>query len=157
MKILILNGPNLDLLGSREPDVYDAETLQDIMEKVAAAAENLGVEIESFQSNDEGELVSRIGKSSGGFDGIVLNPAAYTHTSLALHDAIRACGIPCVEVHLSNVHAREEFRRRSLTAPACLGQISGFGSNSYVLGLKAVVGYLEAGNGSELQTTENDR
>lgn len=143
MKILVLNGPNLNLLGNREPGVYGSDKLGDIMAQVAARGRELGVEVEWFQSNDEGALVSRIGESPGRYDGLVLNPAAYTHTSVALRDALQAVDVPAVEVHLSNIHAREEFRHKSLTAPACVGQISGFGADSYVLGLEALVGHLK--------------
>ncbi len=144
MKILILNGPNLGLLGKREPDVYGQVTLDDIINKVKAMADQLEVEIESLQSNEEGVLVTAIGESHGRFDGLILNPAAYTHTSVALRDALQACCVPCIEVHLSNVYAREEFRHTSLTAAACIGQITGFGWMSYVLGLEAMVEYLRA-------------
>ncbi len=144
MKILILNGPNLGLLGKREPDVYGQVTLDDIINKVKAMADQLGVEIESLQSNEEGVLVTAVGESHGRFDGLILNPAAYTHTSVALRDALQACCVPCIEVHLSNVYAREEFRHTSLTAAACIGQITGFGWMSYVLGLEAMVEYLRA-------------
>jgi 3-dehydroquinate dehydratase II len=143
MKILVLNGPNLNLLGKREPGVYGSDKLDDVMAAVAARGRELGVEVDSFQSNDEGALVSRIGESPGRYDGLVLNPAAYTHTSVALRDALQAAGVPAVEVHLSNIHAREEFRHKSLTAPVCVGQISGFGAASYVLGLEALVGHLK--------------
>lgn len=142
MKILMLNGPNLDLLGTREPDVYGRIGLDEIEQHVAERGRELGVEVEAFQSNEEGVLVSRIGRSSSDYDGIIFNPAAYTHTSVALCDALRACDLPCVEVHMSNIYGREEFRQKSLTAPACLGQISGFGPGSYVLALEAVVGHL---------------
>ena len=142
MKILLLNGPNLNLLGQREPDVYGSQTLASIVDGVKARASELGVEIEARQSNDEGALVSAIGAARGAFDGIVFNPAAYTHTSVALRDALTAAAVPCVEVHLSNVYAREAFRHRSLTAPACVGQITGFGAQSYVLGLNAIVDYV---------------
>ena len=121
--------------------------MDEILAQVRARAEELGVVIEAFQSNEEGALVTRIGRSAGTFDGIVFNPAAYTHTSVALRDAIRAAGVPCVEVHLSNIHAREEFRQRSLTAGVCVGQISGFGADSYVLGLEALVRHLELADG----------
>ena len=144
MKILILNGPNLGLLGKREPDVYGQVTLDDIINKVKAMADQLGVEIESLQSNEEGVLVTAVGESPGRCDGLMLNPAAYTHTSVALRDALQACCVPCIEVHLSNVYAREEFRHTSLTAAACIGQITGFGWMSYVLGLEAMVEYLRA-------------
>ncbi|NQT92277.1 MAG: type II 3-dehydroquinate dehydratase, partial [Lentisphaerae bacterium] len=138
MKILLLNGPNLNLLGTREPDVYGTETLADIVEKVRSKAGELGVELESEQHNDEGSLVTRIGESVGVFDGILMNPAAYTHTSIAIRDALQASRIPCVEIHLSNIFAREEFRRVSLTAAACAGSVSGFGGASYLLGLEAL-------------------
>lgn len=144
MKILILNGPNLGLLGRREPDVYGKITLNDIIARVKTKADEMGVEIESLQSNEEGVLVTAIGESHGRFDGLILNPAAYTHTSVALRDALQACSVPCIEVHLSNVYAREEFRHTSLTAAACIGQITGFGWMSYVLGLEAMVEYLRA-------------
>lgn len=145
MKILILNGPNLGLLGKREPDVYGQVTLNDIIARVKTKADEMGVEIESFQSNEEGALVTAIGESHGRFDGLIINPAAYTHTSVALRDALQACSVPCIEVHLSNIYAREEFRHTSLTAAACIGQITGFGWMSYVLGLEAMVEYLRAG------------
>jgi len=142
MKILILNGPNLNLLGKREPQIYGAAALEEIMAETARRGRELGVEVEWFQSNDEGALVTRIGESAGRYDGLVFNPAAYTHTSVALRDALLAAGVPCVEVHLSNLHAREAFRHRSLTAGACVGQICGFGAASYWLGLEGLVDYL---------------
>jgi 3-dehydroquinate dehydratase-2 len=139
MKALFLNGPNLNLLGTRQPEVYGRQTLADIEALVRARATELGVEIDFRQSNHEGELVTWIQEARGQFDAIVLNAAAYTHTSVALRDAIAAVSIPTVEIHLSNIHAREEFRHRSLIAPVCRGQISGFGFQSYLLGLQAVV------------------
>lgn len=139
MKILFLNGPNLNLLGQREPEVYGRTTLKDIEAKVRERATKLGVEIHFRQTNLEGELVAWIQESKGNFDVIVLNAAAYTHTSIALRDAISAVGVPTIEIHLSNIHAREEFRHKSLIAPVCKGQISGFGANSYVLALEASV------------------
>lgn len=142
MKILVLNGPNLNLLGKRETDVYGRASLDEIIAKVSDRGKELGIEVESFQSNEEGVLVTQIGDSSGKFDGIILNPAGYTHTSVALRDALQACNVPCVEVHLSNIHAREDFRHTSLTAGACIGQIMGFGETSYILALEAIVGYL---------------
>ena len=139
MKALFLNGPNLNLLGTRQPEVYGRQTLADIEALVRARAAELGVEVAFRQSNHEGELVTWIQEARGQFDAIVLNAAAYTHTSVALRDAIAAVSIPTVEIHLSNIHAREEFRHRSLIAPVCRGQISGFGFQSYLLGLQAVV------------------
>ena len=139
MKILVINGPNLNLLGQREPDVYGSETLADIESKTRQAAAALDVELDAFQSNEEGALVTTIGQASGVYDGIIINPAAYTHTSVALHDAIKASGVPCVEVHLSNTHARESFRHTSLTAPVCIGQIMGFGGKGYLLALEGLV------------------
>src|SRR5215471_1709228 len=137
MKILYLNGPNLNLLGQREPEIYGKTTLADIEAKVREKGQKLGAELEFRQSNLEGELVSWIQEAKGKFDVIVLNAAAYTHTSIALRDAIVAAGVPTIEIHLSNVHAREEFRHKSLIAPVCSGQIIGFGANSYVLGVEA--------------------
>jgi 3-dehydroquinate dehydratase II len=139
MRILFLNGPNLNLLGQREPDVYGRDTLAAIEAKVRDRTTQLKVEVDFRQSNLEGELVTWIQQAKGAFDVIVLNAAAYTHTSVALRDAISAVGIPTIEIHLSNIHAREEFRHRSLIAPVCVGQISGFGVNSYILGLEAAV------------------
>ena len=142
MKILIVNGPNLGLLGTREPDLYGTVTLDDILGQIRERAAELGVEIEAFQSNEEGLLVSRIGESAATFDGIVINPAAYTHTSVALRDAIAACGLPVVEVHLSNTHARESFRHTSLSAPVCVGQLMGFGPKGYLLALEGLVDHI---------------
>src|ERR1019366_3642699 len=139
MRILFLNGPNLNLLGQREPEVYGRATLADIEAKVRARAKKLKATLEFRQSNLEGELVGWIQQAKGRFDVIVLNAAAYTHTSVALRDAIAAVGIPTIEIHLSNIHAREEFRHKSLIAPVCRGQIVGFGVNSYVLAVEAAV------------------
>lgn len=139
MKILFLNGPNLNLLGQREPGVYGHTTLSDIEALVRARAQEKHVEIDFRQSNIEGELVTWIQQAKGNFTAIVLNAAAYTHTSVALRDAISAVGVPTIEIHLSNVHAREEFRHKSLIAPVCAGQITGFGANSYLLGLEAAI------------------
>ena len=139
MKILFLNGPNLNLLGTREPEVYGHVTLADIEATVRERAAELKVEIDFRQSNMEGELVGWIQQAKGRFDVIVINAAAYTHTSIALRDAIAASGVPTIEIHLSNVHAREEFRHKSLIAPVCRGQITGFGGKSYILGLEAAV------------------
>ena len=139
MKVLFLNGPNLNLLGQREPDVYGRTTLADIETTVRDKARKLKVNIDFRQSNLEGDLVAWIQQARGQFDVIVLNAAAYTHTSIALRDAIAASGVPTIEIHLSNVHAREEFRHKSLIAPVCRGQITGFGPNSYVLALEAAI------------------
>jgi len=139
MKILFLNGPNLNLLGHREPEVYGRTTLTDIEANVRKRAAQLGAGIDFRQSNLEGELVAWIQQAKGEFDVIVLNAAAYTHTSIALRDAIAGVGLPTIEIHLSNVHAREEFRHKSLIAPVCLGQITGFGPNSYILALDASI------------------
>jgi 3-dehydroquinate dehydratase-2 len=139
MKILFMNGPNLNLLGRREPEVYGSTTLADIEKNVRERAKTLNAEIAFQQSNVEGELVSWIQEAKGKFDVIVLNAAAYTHTSIALRDAIAAVGVPTIEIHLSNVHAREEFRHKSLIAPVCCGQITGFGEKSYILAVEAAV------------------
>ena len=137
MKILFLNGPNLNLLGQREPEVYGRTTLAEVEGAVRKQAAKLGVDVDFRQSNLEGELVAWIQQAKGVVDVIVLNAAAYTHTSIALRDAISAVGVPTIEIHLSNIHAREEFRHKSLIAPVCVGQISGFGSQSYILALEA--------------------
>jgi 3-dehydroquinate dehydratase II len=139
MKILFLNGPNLNLLGTREPEIYGRLTLADIETRVRKRAATSNAEIDFRQSNIEGELVTWIQQARGKFDVIVLNAAAYTHTSVALRDAISAVGVPTIEIHLSNVHAREEFRHTSLIAPVCRGQISGFGADSYVLAVEAAI------------------
>jgi 3-dehydroquinate dehydratase II len=146
MKILFLNGPNLNLLGTREPEVYGRTTLADIEAMVRQRAAELKVEIEFRQSNLEGELVGWIQESKGKFQAVVINAAAYTHTSVALRDAISAIGVPTIEIHLSNIHAREEFRHKSLIAPVCRGQICGFGAKSYILGLEAAIDVKENEN-----------
>lgn len=143
MKILVLHGPNLNLLGTREPGVYGRETLNEINGAITELARELGVAVDCRQSNIEGELVTWVQEAAGHYQGLVLNPAAYTHTSVALRDAVVAVGIPLIEVHLSNIHNRESFRRRSYLAPVAVGQISGFGLNSYLLGLRAVVAVLQ--------------
>ena len=137
MRILVLNGPNLNLLGQREPQIYGRATLAEIEAMVRAKAAELNIEVSFCQSNLEGDLVNWVQQAKGRFDAIVLNAAAYTHTSIALRDAIAAVGLPAIEVHLSNVSAREEFRQKSVIAPVCSGIIAGFGPNSYLLALEA--------------------
>ncbi len=143
MKILIMNGPNLNLLGEREPSHYGTDTLESIMTELEKKAAELGVELEFFQSNHEGALIDRLhaarAAAGGGIDAVVLNAGAYTHYSYAIRDAISAVKLPVVEVHLSNIHARDEFRSRSVLAPVCVGQISGFGAYSYTLALFAAI------------------
>jgi 3-dehydroquinate dehydratase-2 len=139
MNILVLHGPNLNLLGTREPKTYGATTLAQIDDQIRQRAMRMGEAVECRQSNIEGELVTWIQQALGKYDCIILNAAAYTHTSVALRDAIAAVNIPTIEVHLSNVHAREEFRHHSLIAPVCRGVIAGFGVNSYILALEAAV------------------
>lgn len=138
MKVLFLNGPNLNLLGQRQPEIYGESTLADIESAVRSQAEGRA-EIEFRQSNDEGALVTWVQEASGQTDVVVINAAGYTHTSVALRDAIAATDVPVVEIHLSNIHAREEFRHNSLIAPVCCGQICGFGTASYMLGLESAL------------------
>jgi len=144
VNILVLHGPNLNLLGARETDVYGTVTLDTINGDVKSLARELGVEVTIHQSNAEGELVEWIQKARGRHDALVINPGAYTHTSIALRDAVAGVGIPAVEVHLSNIYRREEFRRHSYIAGVAVGQISGFGADSYALGLRAAVAHLRA-------------
>jgi 3-dehydroquinate dehydratase-2 len=151
MKVLFLNGPNLNLLGTREPEIYGRLTLKDIEIKVRACAVELGVGIDFFQSNIEGDLVNWIQEAKNIYGAIVINAAGYTHTSVALRDAISAVGVPTIEIHLSNIHAREEFRHKSLIASVCRGQISGFGLDSYILGLKAAIYVNESKNNQKMQ------
>ncbi len=138
----MIHGPNLQLLGRRRPSVYGKATLDGINQALTRLAKKLQVTLTFFQSNHEGQIVEEIGKARGRFQGILINPAAYTHTSVAIRDALEAVGLPVVEVHLSNIYAREEFRHHSVIAPVASGQISGFGMNSYTLGLTALAGLL---------------
>lgn len=142
MRILVIHGPNLDQLGKREPQIYGKTTLSQINSKLKQMARKYKVQLDIFQSNHEGDIVDRIGSAKKeNVNTIIINPAAYTHTSVAIRDAVQACGIPTLEVHLSNIYAREEFRHTSLIAPVCKGQISGFGCESYYLALTAAVGF----------------
>jgi 3-dehydroquinate dehydratase II len=141
--ILILHGPNLNLLGKREPDIYGSLTLDEINNHLVEAGGELGFDVRTFQANGEGQLIDALHESAAWAVGVVFNPAGYTHTSIALRDAISAIGLPVVEVHLSNIHARDEFRRRSLIAPVCAGSVSGFGWRSYLLGMQALKGILD--------------
>jgi 3-dehydroquinate dehydratase II len=142
-KILVIHGPNLHLLGTREPGVYGKITLAQINQGLKRLAAKRKASLTVFQSNHEGEIVDRIGSSRGRYDGILINPAAYTHTSVAIRDAIAACGVPCVEAHLSNIFAREEFRQKSLVSPVAKGTVMGFGAGSYYLGLQALIDLIE--------------
>jgi len=141
-RVFVIHGPNLNLLGIREPGVYGAETLESINDRCLALANELGVELEIHQTNSEGEIVDLIHEAANRAQGIVINPAAYTHYSYAIRDALSAVGLPTVEVHLSNIHNREDFRRLSVTAPVVSGQIAGFRGDSYLLGIRAVVGLI---------------
>lgn len=136
-KLLVINGPNLNLLGTREKDVYGTVTLAGIASVMNKEAEALGMELDFIQTNHEGEIIDRIHSARGRYDIIIINPGAFTHYSIAIRDAIKAVDIPTIEVHLSNIHAREEFRAKSVIAPVCAGQICGFGADSYIVALKA--------------------
>ena len=138
-KILIINGPNLNMLGIREPGVYGTETLETLCEKISNKADLLKVEVDFYQSNIEGEIINKIHSTLGNFDGIVINPGAFTHYSYAIRDALASVNVPAIEVHISNVHKREEFRHKSVTAPVCIGQICGLGTNGYLYALEELV------------------
>lgn len=153
LRVLCISGPNLGLLGAREPAIYGHETLADIHRRLKRRATELGVAVDAKQSDVEGEIVAWIGRAPKRYDGLLLNAAAYTHTSLAIYDALCATGVPCVEVHLSNPEARETYRRNSLVAPACVGKVSGFRGDSYLLALEGLVGHLA----SEKRGTEPPR
>lgn len=142
-KILVIHGPNLNLLGKREPQIYGDCTLEEVNNEIGRLAHHEGFSVETFQSNSEGDLITKIQDAMGRFDAIVINPGGYTHTSVAIRDAVIAVGLPTVEVHLSNIHAREEFRQKSILAGAAVGQIAGFGVDSYLLGLRAAVAILQ--------------
>ncbi|MCX7715132.1 MAG: type II 3-dehydroquinate dehydratase [Clostridia bacterium] len=137
-KILVINGPNLNLLGMREPGVYGSGTLNDLICEIRKKADKLGIEVDFFQNNIEGEIINAIHSALGKFDGIIINPGAYTHYSYAIRDAISAVNLPCIEVHISNIHKREEFRHVSVIAPVCVGQICGLGKTGYLLALEAL-------------------
>lgn len=144
MKVLVINGPNLGRLGKREPEIYGNETLAQVLAGLSAFAQTLAAEVEGRQSNHEGDLLDWLGTAEdSGFSGVLLNPGALTHTSYALYDAIKGCGLPVVEVHISNPESREEFRKESCVAPACLGKVAGFGTRSYRHALSALVEHLQ--------------
>ena len=138
-KILVINGPNLNMLGTREPEVYGTLTLDAINTRIASEAEVMRIDVEFIQSNSEGEIIDAIHSAEGDTHGIILNAGAYTHYSYAIRDAVASVSVPCIEVHLSNVHARDEFRHTSVIAPVCIGQISGFGIMSYLLAMRALL------------------
>ncbi len=143
MKILIINGVNMNMLGIREPEKYGSMTLKALEKELYAYSFELGIDLETFQSNHEGEIVEKIHSAYNNSDGIIINPGAYTHTSVAIRDALAAVNIPAVEIHITNIHGREDFRHKSLIADVCIGQISGFGTNGYKLGLKGLVDILQ--------------
>lgn len=148
-RILVLHGPNLNLLGEREVSVYGRVTMKAINKALGLAAKRLKIQIKTVQSNHEGEIVDLIGQARKRYDAILINPAAYTHTSVAIRDALLAAALPAVEVHLSNIYQREEFRHQSLTAPACIGQVAGFGLESYLLGFEGLVRTLKESEGKK--------
>jgi 3-dehydroquinate dehydratase-2 len=145
MRILVVHGPNLNLLGTREPKIYGTLTLSGVNGALSSLAEELGAEVTLFQSNSESALIDTIHSAAASCDGILINPAAYTHTSVAIRDAITAVGLPVVEVHLSNIHAREKFRARSFIASVAVGQVAGFGLDSYLLGFRALFNHIKKG------------
>lgn len=143
MKILVINGPNINMLGIRERNIYGMENFETLCDTIKKRAEKLNIEVELFQNNIEGEIVNKIQDAYEKFDGIIINPGAYTHYSIAILDALKSVTLPVIEVHLSNIHKREEFRKKSVTAEACLGQISGFGINGYELAMEALKNHLD--------------
>ncbi|MFQ3542806.1 type II 3-dehydroquinate dehydratase [Halobacillus rhizosphaerae] len=143
-RLLLLNGPNLNLLGQREPETYGSQTLEDIVQLVTDTADELNYELTAFQSNHEGELIDQIQNAEGNVSGIIFNPAAYTHTSVAIRDAVSAISVPVIEVHISNVHNREEFRRHSMIAPVSAGQVIGFGIDGYRLAVLGIIKKIES-------------
>lgn len=153
LRVVVIHGPNLNLLGTREPEVYGRLTLEEINERLVAQAKEIGVDLRTFQSNGEGEIVDAIQEAGRWSDGIIINAAAYTHTSIAIRDAISAVKLPTVEVHLSNVHAREAFRHKSHIAAVCLGTVAGFGWRSYSLALDGLVAFL---SGSKIKTSDRE-
>ena len=142
MKLLVINGVNLNMLGMREPEIYGNATLSDLKNQINSFCNDKNIEVSFYQSNIEGEIVNKIHEAMGVYDGIIMNPGAFTHYSYALHDALTSVTVPCVEVHISNIHKREQFRKKSVTAPACIGQITGFGFFGYIMAVEALVNYL---------------
>ena len=148
LRILVIHGPNLNMLGKREPEIYGSSTLEDVNTKLGREAKELGAEVEFFQSNSEGEIVGRIQGAMSSAQGILINPGGYTHTSVAIRDAILSTGLPVVEAHMSNIYKREDFRQKSYVSGVALGVISGFGAESYSLALRGLVDYLKGKAGS---------
>lgn len=142
MKLLVINGVNLNMLGMREPEIYGNSTLSDLKNQINSFCSDKNIEVSFYQSNIEGEIVNKIHEAMGVYDGIIMNPGAFTHYSYALHDALTSVTVPCVEVHISNINKREQFRKNSVTAPACIGQITGFGFFGYIIAVEALANYL---------------